>query len=141
MAAARRTRFRAAAALTGAGLVRGTAAGTRASRAASSADPLDRGGQGARPRRHEIGRDLRDDQRDDAVLAGIGDVEPTAPRRVGDARRRAEHFAAFVAEISDDPVRSDRTDVTAVIVGDENRDLAAGLRYDSHPGGTRERRL
>ena len=74
---------------------------------------------------------LRDDQRHDAVLARVGDVEPAAGRgSEGDARRRAERLASLVAEVADDAVGPDRADAAVVVVGDEDRDLAARLVHD-----------
>src|SRR5881398_844189 len=87
------------------------AAGTRASSGEGPADgprwsgsSPDLSRRGDRTLRDEIRRDLRNDQRHDAVGARVGDVQEPAARRVGDARRRAEGEMPFVADVADDAV-------------------------------------
>src|SRR5206468_5074768 len=142
-AAAHRVRSRATGEPTGA--PRG--AGTAGEKTAST----ERGGAASgRPvewqpfRRDECWGQARNDQRNDLVFARVGDVQPAAARPVygvRDARRRAEYFGTLVAQVANDTVGADRTDVSAVIVGDENRQLAAGFRHDRDTRRSGERRL
>ncbi len=98
---------------------------------------------GARQRRRlrQVRRDSRNDERDDLVLARIGDIQPAAPGPLGGerhARRRAERFASFAAQVADDPVGPDGADVPVVVVRDEDRDLAARFGHHRHAGGAGE---